>query len=103
LVRGDPEHLVSGVVELGEVVAEVACLLRAAGGARGRVEVHHHGLAAEVGQRHGVALAVRQGEVGGRVAFGETDAVGHGRSVTRVLTPIRRTRPWWAWWRRGAG
>ena len=51
LVGGDAEHVEARPVQLGEAVAEVAGLLRAAGGARGRVEVHDDAAAAVVGER----------------------------------------------------
>ena len=76
LVGGDPEHVDARVVELGQVVAEVAGLRRAAGGAGGRVEVDDHAPAAEVGQRDGLAVGVGKGEVGGGVTG--LQAFGHG-------------------------
>ena len=71
-----PMTSMPGLVELGEVVAEVAGLLGAARRARGRVEVHDHLAAAVVGERHLVAVGVGQGEVGGDVAGGEP-VLGH--------------------------
>ena len=81
LVGGDAEHVEACAVELGEVVAEVAGLLGAAGGARGRVEVDDHAAAAVVGERDGLAVGVGEGEIGGGVAGGETGA--HGPILAR--------------------
>ena len=53
-------------------VGEVAGLVGAAGRHRGRVEVHDDLAAQEAGQRHVLALVGREGEVGGRVAHGES-------------------------------
>src|SRR5205807_3326035 len=80
--------------QVGEAVAEVAGLLGAAGGHRGRVEVDDHPLPAERGQLYLVAFRVRQAEIGRRIAGFES--LG-GHEVTSLMNGARarKARPRW--------
>src|SRR5690606_9549969 len=65
LVARDADDGVSGALQRGERVAEVAGLRGAARRHRGRVEVEHNLLASEIAELHSFAVLVLQGEVGG--------------------------------------
>ena len=84
LVRRDADDREPRTVELGEVVPEVARLLRAARRRRRRVAVDHQRAAAEVGQRDGVAVGIGQGEPGRGIAGGQAHVLGHGRRGYRL-------------------
>src|SRR5579859_2883381 len=81
-VGRDAEHrdALGGQVRQGG--GEIAGLLRAAGGHRGRVEVDDHPLAAQLRQGHRVAVGVRQGEIRRLVSWREPYS-GHSPLLAR--------------------
>src|SRR5581483_8797406 len=64
----DAEHDGAGPLVILAVITNPARLGRTAGRERLRIEVEDHALAAQVRQRNGLAMLVRESEVGGHRA-----------------------------------